>query len=306
MGTKRILELRSKIGESNPSYQEDAKNVSGGQRLGRVKATWVVTILIVLVLGGLLAGCGSSEDRSQLEGELANCQKLIATQRSQLEQAQEEIATLKSQFEELQREVASLSKQVKLINEHENEGIQGKESGRQTVDVPTAEEQATSDSEESSNTPLKQFFDEMERLGIEPNANERVSAPRTGQTETGGAAQQTVEMPRYEIARKEVRDRPAYCKVILDIVVSGKVTRTGLEELLEHLYAQAKQERCTYKGGPTGIFITAYSSWEKAKEGQNRTCWIAWLSWVEGDTAPEVSVSDWPEDWFPYEIDWGK
>ena len=67
---------------------------------------------------------------------------------------------------------------------------------------------------------------------------------------------------QYEIVDKDIYDTPIKTQVQLHAVVSGTITKAGLENLLQKLYAEAQATRgFKHHGGkPTHIFISRETS----------------------------------------------
>lgn len=104
--------------------------------------------------------------------------------------------------------------------------------------------------------------------------------------------QEKVDVPSYTILNEDIRDVPLEAQVILNVLVSDKITEDGLRTLLDHLYTSTKKRRgFKYHDSPTSIYIYVFTSKERAESGRGQ--WIAMLQKGYHDVKPEISIKTW-------------
>ena len=94
----------------------------------------------------------------------------------------------------------------------------------------------------------------------------------------------SIIIPTYTIVDRDIYDAPVKTQITLSAVISGKITKEGLEQLLQNLYDEANATRdFNYHGGkPTHVFVYLYQSKEHFESGIGQH--IAMLS-KAGDSA---------------------
>lgn len=98
-------------------------------------------------------------------------------------------------------------------------------------------------------------------------------------------------MPKYKVLDEDIYDAPIKTQVVLNILVSGGISETGLKALLNKLYSSAKTKRgFKYHSSPTNIYIYAFTSKERAESGMGQ--WIAMLQKSYGDVSPKISINE--------------
>lgn len=96
-------------------------------------------------------------------------------------------------------------------------------------------------------------------------------------------------LPEYKILNEDIYEKPGKAQVILDILVSGKITENNLKALLNKLYASvSKKTGFKYHKHPTVIGIYVYTSEENAKHSIG--FWIGKLSKTPSDTKPKIKL----------------
>jgi hypothetical protein len=115
---------------------------------------------------------------------------------------------------------------------------------------------------------------------------EQISEQKTSRAKTKG-----LEQLKYTVLDREVYDAPVKTQVTLKLLVSGDITKKGLEELLTRLYLEIKKETgFKYRKNPNNIDIYAFSSKERAESGMGQ--WIAMLLKNVPDEEPKISMND--------------
>jgi len=94
----------------------------------------------------------------------------------------------------------------------------------------------------------------------------------------------------YQEWNEETHDTPLNTYVHMEIVVSGNVTREGLDALLRRLFRQIRERKDFKYHDKPGVQIGAYTSVGQAESGAG--LWIALLNANYADTYPEVSFSE--------------
>lgn len=234
-------------------------------------------------------------ERKTLEAQIESCREHVAALESKLDSL---VASSETGLEQERKEgneaVSSAPWQVEEVAE---EPIEDDREGSRVVEESEA---STTITEE---TPLQRFLREIGELGLD-DTDAQESTPKTEdklrQIEPAPAA-----IPSYRIVAEETVEPWDFCKVSIDVVVSGKVTRAGLALLLEDLclhYGQATV--CQKHDAPTQVIVSAYPSSDRAMLGNMHSMGYAVLN--RDDAKPYVDISYYPEDWAPFEIDWGQ
>ena len=127
-----------------------------------------------------------------------------------------------------------------------------------------------------------------------------VAAPQTSISESPQVPQDTTLLTTdkseqlgpltYQVWKEETHDTPLSTYVRMDIVVSGHITREGLDALLRRLFQQIRERKDFKYHDQPGVQIGAYTSVAHAKSGMG--LWIALLNAHYADTYPEVSFSE--------------
>lgn len=100
-----------------------------------------------------------------------------------------------------------------------------------------------------------------------------------------------VTLPEHRILDERVYDVPLKTQVILDVLVSGTISRVGLTSLLDELYSNTQARRgFKYHNPPTHVFIYLYTSTERSQSGMAE--WIAMLSKIGAREKPEIRISE--------------
>jgi len=99
-----------------------------------------------------------------------------------------------------------------------------------------------------------------------------------------------VPMLTYEVVDKDRYDAPIKTQIELHAVVSGKITESNLNQLLQKLYYEANSTRdFKYHGGkPTHVFIYLYTSKDHFRSGMGQ--WIVMLSKIGEDSNVDIRV----------------
>lgn len=127
-----------------------------------------------------------------------------------------------------------------------------------------------------------------------------VAAPQTSVSELPQVVQDT-SLPdtekseqtaplTYQEWKEETHDTPLNTYVRMEIVVSGNITREGLDALLRRLFRQIRERKDFRYHDQPGVQIAAYASVAHAESGAG--LWIALLNANYADTYPEVSFSE--------------
>lgn len=103
-------------------------------------------------------------------------------------------------------------------------------------------------------------------------------------------SQPRVALPTYRVVDTDKYDAPVKTQLTIEAVVSGRLTKEGLEALLDKLYREASGRRdFRYHGGrPTHVFIYLYTSDAHYKSGWGQ--WIAMLDRVGEDAEVQTRV----------------
>jgi len=111
------------------------------------------------------------------------------------------------------------------------------------------------------------------------------------ETSTTSLEEPKIEMPEYSILNEDVYDTPGKTQVTLNVLVSGKISKTGLTNLLNQLYSKT-QDRSGFKyhSHPTHIGIYAYTSKEYAQAGLGQ--WVAMLIKIGEESKPEITMNE--------------
>lgn len=103
------------------------------------------------------------------------------------------------------------------------------------------------------------------------------------------AKQEKVVMPTYSVLNEDVYDISLKTQVELNILVSGEISETGLQALLNKLYTSTKAKKgFKYHSSPTNIYIYAFTSKERFESGMGQ--WIAMLQQSPGDAKPRIDI----------------
>ena len=104
--------------------------------------------------------------------------------------------------------------------------------------------------------------------------------------------QKKVVIPRYSVLNEDVYDAPIKTQIILNILVSGKISEPGLIALLNQLYFSIKaRKEFKYHDSPTHIYIYAFTSKERAESGMGQ--WIAMLEKNDYiDVEPTIHINE--------------
>lgn len=109
---------------------------------------------------------------------------------------------------------------------------------------------------------------------------------------TAGRKEKEVErlpVPEYTVLDEDIYDAPIKTQVTLKLLVSGKITKQGLTNLLEEIYSKTRvRSGFKYHSRPTLVFIYAYTSKEYAQSGSQ---WIAMLKGTDEGKEPEISTN---------------
>lgn len=117
------------------------------------------------------------------------------------------------------------------------------------------------------------------------------SAINNNKRESPEAPVRTVEkekfvIPNYSILNKKIYDTPIKTQVTLKVLVSGKISESGLRGLLNQLYSSTKaMGGFKYHDFPTNIYIYMFTSKERAESA----LWIAMLAKNYGGK-PAISI----------------
>lgn len=96
-------------------------------------------------------------------------------------------------------------------------------------------------------------------------------------------------LPDYIVLNEDVSDAPVKTQVVMDILVSGEITKEGLETLLNDLYSSIKQRTgFEYHDHPNAIYIRAYTSQERAESGMQ----IAMLEKNAVNDSPLITINE--------------
>jgi len=127
-----------------------------------------------------------------------------------------------------------------------------------------------------------------------------VAAPQTSISESPQVPQDTTLLTTdkseqlgpltYQVWKEETHDTPLHTYVRMEIVVSGNITREGLDALLRRLFRQIRERKDFEYHDQPGVQIGAYTSAGRAESGAG--LWIALLDADSTDTYPEVSFSE--------------
>ncbi|MDH4222362.1 MAG: hypothetical protein OEV55_02360 [candidate division Zixibacteria bacterium] len=111
------------------------------------------------------------------------------------------------------------------------------------------------------------------------------------ETSTTSMEEPIIEMPEYSILNEDVYDVPSKTQVTLNVLVSGKISKIGLTNLLNRLYSKT-QDRSGFKyhSHPTHIGIYAYTNKEYAQAGLGQ--WIAMLLKIGEEGKPEITINE--------------
>jgi hypothetical protein len=103
-----------------------------------------------------------------------------------------------------------------------------------------------------------------------------------------GASGQLDEL-RYVVRGREVMDNVLKTQVLLKILVSGEVSRAGLEKLLAALEKeQSKQTGFRHRSSPTHVAIYAYPSQEHL---DSESGWVAMMLRLGAEASPQFTVN---------------
>ena len=94
----------------------------------------------------------------------------------------------------------------------------------------------------------------------------------------------------YQEWKEETHDTPLNTYVRMEIVVSGNITREGLNALLRRLFRKIRERKDFKYHDKPGVQIGAYTSVGRAESGAG--LWIALLDADYTDTYPKVSFSE--------------
>ncbi|MBA7667127.1 hypothetical protein ES703_75212 [subsurface metagenome] len=98
-------------------------------------------------------------------------------------------------------------------------------------------------------------------------------------------------MPNYKVLDQDIYDAPVKAQIVLNVLVWGEISETGLRALLNTLYSSAKAKRgFKYHKSPTNIYIYAFTSKERAESGMGQ--WVAMLALSYGDAKPSISINN--------------
>jgi len=104
-------------------------------------------------------------------------------------------------------------------------------------------------------------------------------------------SQPKVTMPIYRALDEDIYDAPIKTQVTLKILVSGEISKPGLEVLLNKIYSSIKERKgFKYHNSPTNIYIYAFTSKERAESDMGQ--WIAMLQ-SDSDVKPVISTNEW-------------
>ncbi|GAF81256.1 unnamed protein product, partial [marine sediment metagenome] len=97
-------------------------------------------------------------------------------------------------------------------------------------------------------------------------------------------------MLKHVVLNEEVYDIPLKTQVVLNILVSGEISESGLRNLLQKLYSSTKaRSGFKYHNSPTNIYIYAFTSKERFESGTGQ--WIAVLQQSPVDLGPRISIN---------------
>ena len=103
--------------------------------------------------------------------------------------------------------------------------------------------------------------------------------------------QDTSDIPEYSILSEEVYDAPVKTQIVLNLLVEGEISETGLITLLTQQYSSLlTRTGFQYHDFPTNIYIYAYTSEERAESGMGQ--WIAMLQKDYDDVNPTINVNE--------------
>jgi hypothetical protein len=125
-----------------------------------------------------------------------------------------------------------------------------------------------------------------------------VAAPQTSVSESPQVPQDTTLLTTtkseqfdpltYQVWKEETHDTPLHTYVIMEILVSGDITRERLDALLRRLFRQIRERKDFEYHDQPGVQVAAYTSVGRAESA----LWIALLDADSTDIYPEVSFSE--------------
>jgi hypothetical protein len=96
-------------------------------------------------------------------------------------------------------------------------------------------------------------------------------------------------VPEYSVLNEKVTDTAFRAQIILEVLVTGRVTEEGLRDLLNELYASLKERKgFKYYTSPSHVYIFAYMSREHQIAGVGQ--WIAMLEMTPSSRRPYINM----------------
>ncbi len=111
----------------------------------------------------------------------------------------------------------------------------------------------------------------MDAFRSHPEIRHRLRAQSTS---TEIPLDQNVRLPDFEVINEVVDDMPIKTQIQQDIIVSGQITKEGIQQLLFHQHESLmKRTGFKYHEAPTNTYIYIYDTKKKAEAGQG--LWLA-------------------------------
>lgn len=194
-----------------------------------------------------------------------------------VKQQQVKIEELEKTVSEQKKQILDLEWQIYHLK-HKPEPNEEHQSDKRTE---TKKLQSVIEGQEVEIARLKKLF---RNARIDPDSE-------TSSTNKLMTKAEKVVMPKYIILNEDIYDVPAKTQVVLEVLVSGKISEPGLIALLEKLYTSTKAKRgFKYHNSPTNIYIYAFTSRERFESEMGQ--WIGMVDWVKDyDTKPNISIS---------------